>query len=50
MERWSPDEKTGGAVPSMIARMTEESGELFEPGASRKSDFFRDLAASRYLE
>jgi benzoyl-CoA reductase subunit A len=50
VKRWSPDEKTGGAVPSMIARMTEESGELFEPGASRKSDFFRDLAASRYLE
>jgi benzoyl-CoA reductase subunit A len=30
--------------------MAEETGALFAPGTVRKSDFFRDLAGSRYLE
>ena len=34
----------------IVAQMTEEAGKLFEVGAERKSDFFRDLAGSRYLE
>ena len=40
------------ALPSVgriLALMREEAGELYAEGASRKSDFFRDLAGSRYL-
>ncbi|MFY9341899.1 MAG: BadF/BadG/BcrA/BcrD ATPase family protein [Planctomycetota bacterium] len=39
----------GKALDAVLARMGEEAGLLFEPGAVRKSDFFRDLAGSRYL-
>ena len=38
------------AVERILARMTDESPELFAAGATRKSDFFRDLAGSRYAE
>jgi benzoyl-CoA reductase subunit A len=41
-ELWPP-------VAATLERMRAEAGALFTPGASRKSDFFRDLAASRYL-
>jgi benzoyl-CoA reductase subunit A len=34
---------------NVIAEMERESPSLFAPGASRRSDFFRDLAGSRYL-
>ncbi len=37
------------SVGAIIPQMAEESGALFTPGARRKSDFFRDLAGSRYL-
>jgi benzoyl-CoA reductase subunit A len=37
------------AVHSVLARMRDEVPELFAAGASRKSDFFRDLAGSRYM-
>jgi benzoyl-CoA reductase subunit A len=37
------------AVCSILERMRGEAKELFAAGASRKSDFFRDLAGSRYL-
>ncbi|MCM2258186.1 MAG: benzoyl-CoA reductase subunit A [Vicinamibacteria bacterium] len=33
----------------ILARMAEEVDSLYAPGARRKSDFFRDLAGSRYL-
>ena len=36
-------------VERILERMVEETPSLFEPGARRKSDFFRDLAGSRYL-
>jgi benzoyl-CoA reductase subunit A len=39
----------GAAVDRILGRMAEESGALFAPGAERKSDFFRDIAGSRYL-
>ncbi|MCA8961338.1 MAG: benzoyl-CoA reductase subunit A [Planctomycetes bacterium] len=32
-----------------LEAMRSETDELFAPGSSRKSDFFRDLAGSRYL-
>ena len=38
-----------GAVEAILERMDAESEALFSAGASRKSDFFRDLAGSRYL-
>jgi len=38
------------AVDEILARMRAETGELYRDGARRKSDFFRDLAGSRYLE
>ncbi len=46
---------TGGpglrpAVTTIVARMQEEVPELFAAGSSRKSDFFRDLAGSRYMQ
>jgi benzoyl-CoA reductase subunit A len=38
------------AVREITAQMAYEAGRLFEVGVERKSDFFRDLAGSRYLE
>jgi benzoyl-CoA reductase subunit A len=44
--------KVAGAVKEAIAevfrRLREEAPELYAPGAKRKSDFFRDIAGSRY--
>jgi len=37
------------AVDRILERMTSEIPELYAPGATRKSDFFRDLAGARYL-
>jgi benzoyl-CoA reductase subunit A len=46
----------GDAVASVLAALEEvfrrlqaEAPDLFAPGAKRKSDFFRDIAGSRYL-
>ena len=44
---------SGGFLPSVqriLGTMHDEAAELFAEGASRKSDFFRDLAGSRYLK
>ncbi|MFN7940452.1 MAG: BadF/BadG/BcrA/BcrD ATPase family protein [Thermoanaerobaculia bacterium] len=40
---------TGAAVAEILRRMTAEVAELFGERSQRKSDFFRDLAGSRYL-
>jgi benzoyl-CoA reductase subunit A len=37
------------AVIEILDRMVAETPELYSAGAERKSDFFRDLAGSRYL-
>jgi benzoyl-CoA reductase subunit A len=37
-------------VAATLGRMEEEASELYGQGAKRKSDFFRDLAGSRYLK
>lgn len=46
-------EKTGAGVKRALAevfgRLRGEAPEMFAPGAERKSDFFRDIAGSRYL-
>ncbi|MDA0225430.1 MAG: benzoyl-CoA reductase subunit A [Proteobacteria bacterium] len=36
------------ALEQVFARLREEAPGLFAPGAQRKSDFFRDIAGSRY--
>lgn len=49
LDRFNP---SGGFTPSVhriLDRMAEESGALYSSSANRKSDFFRDLAGSRYL-
>jgi benzoyl-CoA reductase subunit A len=37
------------ALEEVFRRLQAEAPELFAPGAKRKSDFFRDIAGSRYL-
>ena len=37
------------ALDAVFGRLQEEAQEQFAPGAKRKSDFFRDIAGSRYL-
>jgi len=37
------------ALEKLFAMLAEEAPQLFAPGAKRKSDFFRDIAGSRYL-
>ena len=37
------------ALEEVFKRQRAEAPELFAPGAKRKSDFFRDIAGSRYL-
>jgi len=37
------------ALTEVFRRLQGEAGELFKPGAKRKSDFFRDIAGSQYL-
>jgi len=45
------DAATGvlAALEEVFKRLRAEAPELFAPGAKRKSDFFRDIAGSRYL-
>jgi len=38
-----------GVLDEILVAMEAETSDLYAPGASRKSDFFRDLAGSRYL-
>jgi benzoyl-CoA reductase subunit A len=39
----------GSALAEVFGQLREEAPALFAPGARRKSDFFRDIAGSRYL-
>jgi benzoyl-CoA reductase subunit A len=39
---------TRDALNQIFGRLREEAPELYAPGAKRKSDFFRDIAGSRY--
>jgi benzoyl-CoA reductase subunit A len=40
---------TARALGRILREMHRESPALFQPGAERRSDFFRDIAGSRYL-
>ncbi len=44
------DPQISEALTAITSSMQDEVGDLFAPGASRKSDFFRDLAGSRFLK
>jgi benzoyl-CoA reductase subunit A len=50
LERINPTSAFRPAVEAVLAIMQEEAESLYAEGASRKSDFFRDLAGSRYLQ
>lgn len=41
--------KVNEALEGTFERLRSEAAALFAPGASRKSDFFRDIAGSRYI-
>jgi benzoyl-CoA reductase subunit A len=43
------DEEMTHALETILERMEGETADLYSAGAARKSDFFRDLAGSRYL-
>jgi benzoyl-CoA reductase subunit A len=48
--RFGADTKAvGDALTEVFRRLREEAPAMFAPGAKRKSDFFRDIAGSRYL-
>ena len=48
--RFAGQEKAlGEALLEVFRKLREESGALFAPGAKRKSDFFRDIAGSRFV-
>jgi len=48
--RFGADVKAvAAALTEVFRRLREEAPEMFAPGAKRKSDFFRDIAGSRYL-
>ena len=42
------DEKVKDALGEVFRRLRAEAPDLYAPGAKRKSDFFRDIAGSRY--
>lgn len=49
-ERFAGKEKaTVEVLGKVFERIRGESAAMFEPGAERKSDFFRDIAGSKYL-
>ncbi|MCC6671014.1 MAG: benzoyl-CoA reductase subunit A [Planctomycetes bacterium] len=49
-DRTRQDPAVHRALDAIVARMRSESAGLFAEGAARKSDFFRDLAGSRFHE
>ena len=42
------EQAIGEALDEIFATLRDEAPEMFAPGAKRKSDFFRDIAGSRY--
>jgi benzoyl-CoA reductase subunit A len=39
----------GGALRTVFRQIEEEAPEIYAPGSDRKSDFFRDIAGSRFM-
>jgi benzoyl-CoA reductase subunit A len=50
LHRLNPSGAFHPSVEKILTRMKNEAEDLFVEGASRKSDFFRDLAGSLYLQ
>ncbi len=50
LERGDESKGARAAVDRILERMTSEAAGLFAEGVGRKSDFFRDLAGSRYQQ
>ena len=55
LDRFAARQLAGAAglrasVDRILTRMEEEVDSLYEEGARRRSDFFRDLAGSRYMQ
>jgi benzoyl-CoA reductase subunit A len=50
LARLNPSGAFHPSVEKILTRMKNEAKDLFVVGASRKSDFFRDLAGSLYLQ
>ena len=48
VERFFPGVDLGAGVEELLAQLDAESAGLYAPGAARRSDFFRDIAASRW--
>ncbi len=48
VQRFFPGTDLEPLLHEMVARMDSGAGNLFAPGAPRRSDFFRDLATSQY--
>jgi len=42
------ESQVGDALAEVCRRLRAEAPEMYAPGANRKSDFFRDIAGSRY--
>jgi len=42
-------DKVRDALAEVFAQLRQDAPEMFAPGAKRKSDFFRDIAGSRYM-
>jgi len=42
-------DRAGAALDEIFGPLRDEAAALFAPGAARKSDFFRDIAGSRYM-
>jgi benzoyl-CoA reductase subunit A len=49
LDEHAPEQGLAPGAEWILERMEGEAEELFAPGASRKSDFFRDLCGSRYM-
>jgi len=43
-------ENLGGVIGTILEKMAEQAVIMFEPGARRLSDFFRDLAGGQYMK
>jgi benzoyl-CoA reductase subunit A len=49
-DRLSPWQASlGWVLPGLFDAMEEQAQALFDPGAERRSDFFRDIASSQYM-
>ena len=46
---FGPEKRLDAALEHIFGVMAEEAKDLFKPGSKQRSDFFRDIAGSRYM-